>query len=153
MIFGPSGPFLFGARNEAQRPDPKALAGQTAERQERMLRPLQDRILVELDETIPTPVPGLIIPIKVNAWRGKDGAIESYNRGTVTLCGPGKKDPKTLQPVRMYFDSPEGSRPVQPGDVIRFSELEYPEHKENGKRYALICEGDIVGVECDGAQV
>jgi len=112
-----------------------------------MLRPLQDRILVELDETIPTTIPGLIIPIKVDAFRSKDGAVESYNRGTVALCGPGKKDPKTLKPVRMVFDAPEGRRPVQTGDVIRFSELEYPEHREDGKRYALICEQDIVGVE------
>ena len=112
-----------------------------------MMRPLQDRILVELDESIPTNIAGFIIPIKTDKWTGKDGAIESYGRGKVAACGPGKRHPKTGQPQRMEFESGEGLRPVREGDVIRFSELEFPEHREDGKRYALITEGDIVGVE------
>lgn len=112
-----------------------------------MMRPLQNRVLVELDETIPTPIPGFIIPIKVDAWRGKDGAIESYNRGTVVAAGPGKRHPKTGKPEPMHFDADGEIRPLRAGDVIRFSELQYPEHRENGKRYALITDGDVVGVE------
>ena len=112
-----------------------------------MMRPLHDRVLVELDETIPTNIAGLIIPIVTDKFRTRDGAVESYNRGTVVAVGPGKKDPKTLKPTNMRFDSGNGVRALQAGDIVRFSELEYPEHKENGKRYALITEADIVGVE------
>jgi co-chaperonin GroES (HSP10) len=116
-----------------------------------MLKPLHDKILVELDESIPNQA-GLIIPIRVDRWTAKDGAIESYNRGTVVACGPGKRHPKTGEPQRMEFRSPEGLRPVHAGDVIRFSELEFYEHKEDGRRYALIGESDIVGVEVEEAQ-
>ena len=111
-----------------------------------MLKPLLDRVLVKLDDSIPTNVPGLIIPIKVDTWRAKDKAVESYNRGTVASVGPGKRDSKGV--CRPYlFDAADGRRPLQIGDVIRFSELEYPEHRENGERYALITEADVVGVE------
>jgi len=111
-----------------------------------MMRPLLDRILVELDDSIPNRA-GIIIPIKVDRWTGKDGAVESYGRGKVVSCGPGKRHPKTGKTERMVFASDEGLRPVREGDVIRFSELQYPEHKEDGRRFALITEGDIVGVE------
>jgi co-chaperonin GroES (HSP10) len=100
---------------------------------------------VEVDESLPET--SLFIPIRTDKWTGKDNAIESYGRGKVVLCGPGKRNQKTGRPERMVFTSAQGIRPVQEGDVIRFSELEYPEHKEDGKRYALITEGDIVGVE------
>lgn len=112
-----------------------------------MMRPLHDRVLVELDETIPTPIPGFIIPIVTDKWRGKEGSVESYNRGTVIAAGPGKRHPKTGKPEPKYFDAPGGARTLRAGDIVRFSELEYPEHRENGKRYALITDGDVVGVE------
>lgn len=101
---------------------------------------------MELDESIPNEV-GLYIPIKVDRWTGKDGAIESYGRGKVVACGPGGRNQKTGRHERMLFTSTQGIRPVQEGDVIRFSELIYPEDKVDGKRYALITEGDVVGVE------
>lgn len=112
-----------------------------------MMRPLNDRVIVELDETIPTNITGLIIPIVTDKFRAKEGAVESYNRGTVVSVGPGKRDPKTLKQTPLRFDAGDSVRPLQAGDVVRFSELEYPEFKEDGKRYALITEGDVVGVE------
>lgn len=115
------------------------------------MRPLLDRVVIRLDETIPTNIPGLIIPIKTDAWRSKDQAVESYNRGTVISRGPGKRDPKTLQHVPLRFDAGDCIRPLQAGDVVRFSELEYPEFREDGERYVLICEGDVVGVEVQEA--
>lgn len=111
-----------------------------------MLRPLLDRILVEVDDSIPTQA-GFIIPIHIDKWTGKDGAVESYGRGRVVSCGPGKRHPKSLQCQRMEFQAGSETRPVREGDVVRFSELVYPEHKEDGKRFALITEADIVGVE------
>ena len=115
-----------------------------------MMKPLLDRVVVRLDETIPNKA-GLIIRIVTDAWRSKDQAVESYNRGTVVAAGPGRRDPKTLISTPMRFDAGDCIRTLQAGDVVRFSELEYPEFKENGERYVLIMEGDIVGVEVDDA--
>lgn len=109
------------------------------------MRPLLDRILVEVDESLPET--SLFIPIRTDKWTARDGAVESYGRGKVVACGPGKRNPKSLQCQRMEFQANEGRRAVREGDTVRFSELQYPEHKEGGKRYALITEGDIVGVE------
>lgn len=102
-----------------------------------MLRPLHDRVLVLLDETMPNAA-NLIIPLDVSRWRGRDNAIESMNRGTVVAVGPGKRHPKTHLPEPMQS---------KVGDVIRFSELEYPNERVDGRTYVLIGEGDIVGVE------
>ena len=115
-----------------------------------MLTPLLDRVVIKLDDTIPNKA-GMIIRIVTDAWRAKDQAIESFNRGTVVSVGPGKRDPETLRPHSMRFDAGDCIRTLQAGDVVRFSELEYPEFKENGERYVLICQGDIVGVEVDDA--
>lgn len=101
------------------------------------LRPLLDRMLVRMDESLPNAA-GLYMPPDVSKWRAKDSAIEGWNRGTVVSVGPGKRHPKTgaHQPVQVAI-----------GDVVRFSELEYPEHRENGERFALIQEGDVLMVE------
>ena len=115
-----------------------------------MLTPLLDRVVVKLDDTIPNKA-GMIIRIVTDAWRSKDQAIESFNRGTVVSVGPGKRDAETLVPYSMRFDAGNCIRTLQAGDVVRFSELEYPEFKEDGERYVLICQGDIVGVEVDDA--
>jgi co-chaperonin GroES (HSP10) len=111
-----------------------------------MLKPLLDRVLVEVDDSIAET--SLYIPIRTDKWTAREGKVESYNRGRVVSCGPGKRHPESRQCMRMDFQHPtEGRRCVKENDVVRFSELEYPEHKEGGKRYVLICEGDIVGVE------
>lgn len=110
-----------------------------------MMRPLLDRIVVEVDESLPET--SLFIPIRTDKWTARDGAVESYGRGKVVACGPGKRHAKTGKNERMVFQSADGIRPVQEADVIRFSELQYPDFKEDGKKYILITEGDIVGVE------
>lgn len=102
-----------------------------------MLRPLGDKVLVLMDESIPNQA-GLIIKPDVSKWRAKDGAIEGWNRGTVVRVGPGKPHPRTQQPVPLE---------VKPGDVVRFSELEYPSERIDGREYVLIGEGDIEWVE------
>ena len=115
-----------------------------------MMTPLLDRVVVKLDDTIPNKA-GMIIRIVTDAWRSKDQAVESYNRGTVVSVGPGKRDLDTLSHISMRFDAGDCIRTLQAGDVVRFSELEYPEFKENGERFVLIMQGDIVGVEVDDA--
>ena len=115
-----------------------------------MMTPLFDRVVVKLDDTIPNKA-GMIIRIVTDAWRAKDQAVESYNRGVVVSTGPGKRDMENGGFTTMHFDAGDCIRTLQAGDVIRFSELEYPEFKEGGERYVLICQGDIVGVEVDDA--
>jgi len=100
-----------------------------------MFRPLGDRLVVELDESLSNVIH---IPPVVEKWRSKDGSVEGWNRGRVIRVGPGKKHPKSGALLPMC---------VQPGDVVRFSELEFPEDREDGKRVCLISEMDILGVE------
>ena len=114
-----------------------------------MMRPLQDRVIVELDNTIPTNIPGLIIPIVTDKFRSKNGAIEAQNRGTVVSCGPGKQCPKTGRNIPKHFDAADGIRTLRAGDIVFFGELEYYEFKEDGKRYAVIMDSDVVGVEVE----
>jgi len=100
-----------------------------------MLQPLADRVLVEMDDSLPNQA-GLILRADVSKWREADDQIG--NRGVVVAVGPGKRHPKTHEPMPMSLKA---------GDIVRFSELEFPEHKENGKRYALISEMDVTFVE------
>jgi chaperonin GroES len=102
-----------------------------------MFKPLHDRVLVLLDESMPNAA-SMIIPLDVTKWRGRDNAIESMNRGTIADVGPGKRHPKTARLRAMQSKA---------GDVIRFSELEYPNERIDGRTYVLISESDIVGLE------
>lgn len=103
-----------------------------------MLKPLQDRLVVRLDESIPSAAKfGLILPPKTDAYRAKDGAIEGENRGTVVAVGPGKV---SIEGVELGME-------VKPGDVVRFSELEYPSETVDGRKHVLISEMDILWIE------
>lgn len=103
-----------------------------------MLRPLQDKVLVLMDESLPN-VAGIYLAPDVSKWR--EATDQIGNRGTVVAIGPGKRDSKgNFYPMV-----------TQVGDVVRFSELEFYEHKEDGKRYALISEADITGIEEPGS--
>lgn len=97
-----------------------------------MIQPIGNRVFVKLDNTIPTGIDGLIIPPDVNRWRGENGAVESFNRGTVAHIGPD-----------VYG--------VEAGDVVRFSEIAYPTTKVDGEEFVVITDMDIVGVEEEGS--
>lgn len=102
-----------------------------------MLRPLGDRILVQLDDSLPN-IAGIFLKPDVSQWR--EATDQIGNRGTVVAIGPGKRDRNgEFLPMVTAI-----------GDVVRFSELQFHEHKEDGKRYALISEQDITGVEEPG---
>lgn len=100
-----------------------------------MLKPLQDKIVVLMDESLPN-VAGIHLAPDVSKWR--EATDQIGNRGTVVAIGPGKRDQKTGQLYPMV---------TQVGDIVRFSELQYYEHKEDGKRYAVISEMDVTGIE------
>lgn len=103
-----------------------------------MLKPLQDRLVVCLDESIPSAAKfGLWVPPKTDAYRAKDGAIEGENRGRVVRIGPGRI---TDEGVALGMS-------VRIGDVVRFGELEYPSESVDGRKHVLISEQDILWVE------
>jgi chaperonin GroES len=102
-----------------------------------MLKPTGNRIVIRLDENLKTGIEGFVLPPKTDAYRAKDGAVESMNRGTVIAIGPGAR---TKKDVLIPMQSREG-------DVVRFSELEFHSWLEDGHKYALISENDIVGIE------
>lgn len=103
-----------------------------------MLKPTGNRIVVRLDENLPTAIEGFVLPPKTDAYRAKDGSVEGMNRGTVVAVGPGMRHPKTDKLIPMA---------TQVGDVVRFSELEYHTFTEDGHKYVLISEMDVLGVE------
>lgn len=96
------------------------------------IQPTQNRVFIILDNTIPTQIDGLVIPPDVNRWRGKDGAVESMNRGKVAFMGP-------------------DCYGFEVGDYVRFSEIQYPTTEINGQKYVIITDMDIVGVEEEGS--
>lgn len=100
-----------------------------------MLKPTGNRIVVLLDESLPTES-GIYLAPDVSKWR--EASDQIGNRGTVVAIGPGKRHPKTDQIIPMQ---------TRVGDVVRFSELEFYKFSEEGRDYALISEMDVVGVE------
>lgn len=104
-----------------------------------MLKPLRDGLLVRLDESIPSAAKfGLILPPKTDAWRAKDGSVEGENRGVVVAVGPGLRSSDTGEFIPLS---------VNVGEVVRFSELEYPSEVVDGRKYVLISEQDVLWVE------
>jgi co-chaperonin GroES (HSP10) len=103
-----------------------------------MLKPLQDKILVELEESLNTNIPGFLLKPTPDKWQGRDGSILGEMRGKVVAVGPGRRLELTGEFLPMC---------VQPGDVVRLSELEYHTEKENGKTYVLASEADVLWVE------
>ena len=100
-----------------------------------MLKPLLDKVLVQLDDSLPNQA-GIHLAPDVSKWR--EALDQIGNRGTVVAVGPGKRHPKTGQCMPVS---------VEVGDVVRFSELEFPRHFEDGKTYVLISDMDVAGVE------
>lgn len=101
-----------------------------------MIIPKQDNVVVKLDPVIAN-AGGLLVVPNPKTWRAKGGAIEGENRGTVVSVGPGKANKlgKVMPPDVMV------------GEVVRFSELEYPNWLEGDDTYVLISESDILWVE------
>lgn len=98
-----------------------------------MIKPTQNRVFVKIAESINTPIPGFVIPPKVDKWSGSDGAVYSENRGEVMAIGPDVDQEQ-----------------IKPGDFVRFSEIQYPTVEVDGQKYIVISDMDIVGVEEEG---
>ncbi len=92
-----------------------------------VLKPLEDRIVVEPLEAEQVTASGLVIP---------DTAKEKPQEGKVLAVGPGRFDDKG---VRIPVD-------VQVGDVVLYSKYGGTEVKYSGQEYLVLSARDVLAV-------
>ena len=92
-----------------------------------VLKPLEDRIVVQPLEAEQTTASGLVIP---------DTAKEKPQEGTVLAVGPGRIDDKG---VRVPLD-------VKVGDVVLYSKYGGTEVKYNNEEYLVLSARDVLAV-------
>ena len=92
------------------------------------IRPLEDRVLVTLDDQEQTTVSGLVIP---------DTAKEKPQQGSVVAVGPGKRSDSTGEIIPLD---------VNEGDTVLFSKYGCTEVKVGGAEYLILSARDILAV-------
>ncbi|MWK35975.1 co-chaperone GroES [Actinomadura sp. J1-007] len=92
-----------------------------------VLKPLEDRIVVQPLEAETTTASGLVIP---------DTAKEKPQEGTVLAVGPGRVDDKG---DRVPVD-------VKVGEVVLYSKYGGTEVKYNGEEYLVLSARDVLAV-------
>ena len=91
------------------------------------LRPLGDKVVVEVVEEAQTTASGIVLP---------DSAKEKSQRGTVLAVGPGK-----------VLDNGSVRAPkVKAGDQVLFGKYSGTEVKLDGTEYLVVREDDILAV-------
>ena len=91
------------------------------------IKPLEDRVLVQIVEAETTTASGLVIP---------DSAKEKPQEATVVAVGPGRTNDKGEA-------TPVG---VNEGDTVVFSKYGGTELKYNGEKYLLLSSRDLLAV-------
>jgi chaperonin GroES len=92
------------------------------------IRPLEDRVIVTIDDQEQTTSSGLVIP---------DTAKEKPQQGTVVAVGPGKRSEQTGEPIALD---------VNAGDTVLFSKYGGTEVKVDGQEYLILSARDILAV-------
>lgn len=92
-----------------------------------MLKPLADRVLIKVDEEETKTKSGILIP---------DTAQKKSQKGTVVALGSGKM---LDNGQRVPFE-------VKEGDRVLFSKYSGTDVEEDGQKYLLIDERDILAV-------
>lgn len=92
------------------------------------IKPLEDRVLITVDDSEQTTASGLVIP---------DTAKEKPQQGTVVAVGPGKRSEQTGELVQVD---------VKEGDVVLFSKYGGTEVKQGGVEYLLLSARDVLAV-------
>ena len=92
-----------------------------------VLKPLEDRIVVQPLEAETTTASGLVIP---------DTAKEKPQEGTVLAVGPGRVDDKG---ERVPVD-------VKVGEVVLYSKYGGTEVKYNGEEYLVLSARDVLAI-------
>jgi chaperonin GroES len=92
------------------------------------IRPLEDRVIVTIDDAESTTASGLVIP---------DTAKEKPQQGTVVAVGPGKRSEQTGEPIQLD---------VNEGDTVLFSKYGGTEVKIEGEEYLILSARDILAI-------
>ncbi len=92
------------------------------------IKPLEDRVLVTVDEQEQTTASGLVIP---------DTAKEKPQQGTVIAVGPGKRSEQTGELIQLD---------VNEGETVLFSKYGGTEVKVGGQEYLILSARDILAV-------
>jgi len=92
------------------------------------IKPLEDKILVQVIEAETTTASGLVIP---------DSAKEKPLEGTVVAVGPGRWDEDGKS--RIPLD-------VKEGDVVLYSQYGGTEIKYEGEEYLILSSRDLLAV-------
>jgi len=88
------------------------------------IQPLDDRVVLEIQEAEDTTEGGIVLP---------DTAKEKPQRGEVVAVGPGK-----------LLDSGDRKAPsVEEGDVVIFGNYAGTDVEVNGQEYKIVKEGEI----------
>ena len=90
------------------------------------LKPLADRVILELVEEEETTVSGIVLP---------ETAKEKPQRGRVVATGPGRYEEGKLVPLT-----------VEEGDEVLYSKYGGTEVKVDGNEYLILRESDILAV-------
>ena len=90
------------------------------------IKPLEDRILVQINEAETTTASGLVIP---------DSAKEKPQQATVKAVGPGR-----------FEDGKRVPLDISEGDVVVFSKYGGTEIKFDGEEYLTLSARDILAV-------
>ena len=91
------------------------------------IKPLEDKVLVQIAEAETTTASGLVIP---------DSAAEKPQEAVVIAVGPGRLDDNG---IRVAVD-------VKEGDTVIFSKYGGTELKYNGEEYLLLSARDLLAV-------
>jgi chaperonin GroES len=92
-----------------------------------MIKPLSDRVVVELTEAEDVSPGGIVLP---------DTAQEKPQRGKVVAVGPG----------RVLENGEMAPMSVKVGDIIIFSKYGGTEIKLDGKEYTILRESDVLTI-------
>ena len=92
------------------------------------IKPLDDRVIVTLDQSEQTTASGLVIP---------ETAKEKPQQGTVVAVGPGKRSDTTGDVIPMDVSS---------GDTVLFSKYGGTEVKVDGEEYLILSARDILAI-------
>ena len=92
------------------------------------IRPLEDRVVVTINDAEQTTASGLVIP---------DTAKEKPQQGTVVAVGPGKRSEQTGEPIALD---------VSEGDTVLFSKFGGTEVKHDGEEFLILSARDILAI-------
>ena len=109
-------------------PDTRPREGTLATATDVRIKPLEDRVLVTIEEDEQTTASGLVIP---------DTAKEKPQQGKVIAVGPGKRSEQTGEIIPLD---------VNEGDTVLFSKYGGTEVKYGGEEYLILSARDILAI-------